>query len=265
MDEALLYEALGGRVLTIALSMTRVASVFVLMPLFTRDGIPALIRNAMFLALTIIVVVVQPPADFEGLGTAEWISLFVKEALIGVSIGVFFGIFLWAFEAAGTVVDMQIGSSFALFFDPIVGNEVTLIGQFLQRWSSYLFVAAGGLLLVTGTLVESFAVWPVTRPVESFRMASAALFEAELSRFMSLTVRIAGPIMAALLVVDISMGLINRFAQQFNVFFLSTSVKSMAGVLMLLLMLPYLATLLLDELAAQPGRAEAVIERVIGR
>ena len=263
MDEAGLFTLLGDRVLTIALSMTRVASVFVLMPLFTREGIPALVRNAMFLAMTMIVVTVQPAAELHHLEAGDWIALFAKEAFIGVAIGVFFGFFLWAFEAAGTVIDMQIGSSFALFFDPIVGNEVTLIGQFLERWATYLFVAAGGLLLLTGALMESFAIWPVSEPITSWRQASVALFEGELSRFMSLAIRIAAPIMVALLVVDAAMGLVNRYAQQFNVFFLSSSLKSILGVLLLLVMLPYLASLLLDELAAQPARVEAVLERVL--
>ncbi len=81
-------------------------------------------------------------------------------------IGVFFGLYLWAFEAAGVVIDMQIGASFALFFDPIIGNEVTLIGSFLGRWASYVFLAAGGLMLLVGAwrcLSTPFLEWWVNR------------------------------------------------------------------------------------------------------
>ena len=265
MEETLgLFELLGANVQTVGLSMTRVAASFVVMPLFTREGIPALVRNAMFLALTVIVVTVQPPLELGELGTADWIALFAKEAFIGAVIGIFFGFFLWAFEAAGTVIDMQVGSSFALFFDPIVGNEVTLIGSFLGRWSAYLFVAAGGLLLMIGTLLESFSIWPLGRPFEVFRLASVALFEGELARFLGLAMRIAAPVVVALLVIDAAMGLLNRYAQQFNVFFLSTSVKSMASVVLLVALLPYLGGVLVDQLAEQPRRVEAALERVIG-
>lgn len=265
MEETTLFAWLGANVMTIALSMTRVATVFVILPLFTREGIPALVRNAMFLALTLIVVTVQPPPELAALGVAEWLALFAKEAFIGVTIGVFFGLFLWAFEAAGTIVDMQIGSSFAMMFDPIVGNEVTLTGQFLARWSSYLFIAAGGLTLVAGALLESFAIWPLERPVEAWREATVALFEGEFTRFMSLAVRIAAPVMVPLLVIDAGMGLVNRYAQQFNVFFLSSSLKSIMGVLLLLVLLPYFGTLLIGELAAAPARASAVLDRLLAR
>ena len=218
----------------------------------------------LFRSLALIAVIVQPPVALEGLSSAAWISLFVKEAIIGVVIGLFFGLFLWAFEAAGVLVDMQIGASFALYFDPLVGNEVTPTGSLLGRWASYLFVASGGLLLLAGSLVESFAIWPVERPAGEFSLATVRLFETEFSRFLSLTVRIAGPFMLALFVVDVALGLVNRFAQQFNVFFLSMSVKAMASVLMLIVLLPYLATLLGEEIAAQPARVAAVLELLFG-
>ena len=182
-----------------------------------------------------------------------------------MAIGIFFGLFLWAFEAAGVVVDMQIGASFALFFDPIVGNEVTLIGAFLGRWANYVFIASGGLLLLTGALLESFAIWPLAEPIGSLREASVRLFEAELSRFMSLTIRVAGPIMAVIFAVDVVMGLINRYAQQFNVFFLSMSIKSMASVLMLIVMLPFLVDVLTAEVASGARDVDAYLGRVLGR
>ena len=265
MNEAELFAALGDRVLVIALSVTRVATVFVLLPLFTREGIPALVRNSMFLALTLVSIAVQPIVDVGELPGAGWIALFFKEAFLGAVIGIFFGLYLWAFEAAGVVIDMQIGASFALFFDPIVGNEVTLVGSFLARWANYLFVAAGGLLLLTGAMVESFAVWPVTLPVESLRMASVRLFEAELSRFMSLTLRVAGPVMLVLFLIDAAMGLLNRYAPQFNVFFLSMSIKSMAAVLLLILLLPYLVDVMLDEIAGRGTDAGSILRRIVER
>lgn len=264
MTAAELLAALDDHLVLIALSMTRIAVAFLLMPLFTNETMPALVRNAIFLALAILTVTVQPSLPAEPLGAALWVSLFVKEAFIGIVIGILFGVFLWAFEAAGVVIDTQIGTSFAMIFDPIVGNEVTLFGEFLGRWAIYLFVVAGGLQLFAGVVLESFAIWPLLRPAEGLRALSVTLFEAELSRFMTLTVMIAGPVMVVIFLIDISMGLINRFAQQFNVFFLSTSIKSMAAVILLATLLPFLVTRLLEEMAMQSPRLEAWLARMIG-
>ena len=251
MDTAELFTWLGDNVILLSLSAMRVSIAFLLLPLFSKEGVPAMVRNSMFLSLALLSVLVQPGADVDQFSTAQWLSLFAKEAFIGMVIGVFFGLFLWAFEAAGVVIDMQVGASFALFFDPVVGNEVTLIGTFLSRWASFVFLASGGLMLMTAVLLESFAIWPLVEPVGSLKLATVALFEAELSRFMSLAIRVAGPIMAVIFVIDLAMGLLNRFAQQFNVFFLSMSVKSMATLVLLIVMLPFLMNLLIDEVQTQ--------------
>ena len=265
MGEAELYELFGQRVLLVALSVTRIATAFVLLPLFAQEDVPPLVRGAVFVTLALVAATVQPSAPLEGLSSVQWVALFAKEVFIGAVIGVFFGLFLWAFEAAGVVIDMQIGASFALFFDPIIGNEVTLIGQLLARWAAWLFLASGGLLLFVGALLESFAAWPVTEPVGSLRAGAVRLFEAELSGFMSLVVRIAGPIMLVLFLIDVAMGLLNRYAPQFNVFFLSMSVKSMAAILLVMVMLPYLVDVLREEIAVQGGGVDAVLERVLER
>lgn len=265
MESAELFSLLADNLIVLSLSAMRVSIAFLLLPLFTKEGVPAMVRNSMFMALALLSILVQPSAEVEQFSTAMWISLFAKEALIGVVIGFYFGLFLWAFEAAGVIIDMQVGASFALFFDPVVGNEVTLVGAFLSRWASFIFLASGGLLLMTGVLLESFAIWPLVKPITGLKMASVALFEAELSRFMNLAVRIAGPIMAVIFIIDISMGLINRFAQQFNVFFLSMSIKSMATIVLLIILLPFLVDLLVNEMqtqtAAMPAYLRSILER----
>ena len=264
MDDADLLAALGDNVIFIALSVMRVSVVFLLLPLFNKDGIPALVRNSMYLSLAVLSIFVQPITAVDQFDTATWMNLFAKEAFIGVIIGIFFGLYLWAFEAAGVVIDMQIGASFALFFDPIVGNEVTLFGSFLGRWASYVFLAAGGLMLLVGTLIESFSIWPLAQPINSFNDASVALFESEISRFMHLTVRIAGPIMVVIFLIDIAMGLVNRYAQQFNVFFLSMSIKSMAAVLLLVILLPFLIDVLHGEVKVQTAHIDDYLRRILG-
>ncbi|MEE9320662.1 MAG: type III secretion system export apparatus subunit SctT [Granulosicoccus sp.] len=248
MQIAELYAFLGTQALIIAMSVLRISVAFMILPMFSSQVIPSMVRNALYLSLALVSILVQAPGSTELPETQVWIELFAKEAFIGLAIGVFFGLFLWAFEAAGVVIDMQVGASFALFQDPILGNENSPLGSFLGLWASYLFLAAGGLMLFVGVLMESFAVWPLVQPIDSFNTAAVALFESEFSLFMSLVVRIAGPIIAVLFLIDISMGLINRYAQNFNVFFLSMSIKAMASVVLLLVLMPFLVDLLLDEL-----------------
>ncbi len=248
VSDAAVLETFGNYAILISLSAIRIAVAFLLMPLFSRNAIPALVRNSMFFSLALISVVVQPQEAATNLEALVWVELFAKEVFIGIAVGVFFGLFLWAFEAAGVILDTQIGMSFALTFDPVIGNEATLLGTLLGRWAVYLFVATGGMTLMVGALLESFSVWPLLEPVGGLREASIRLFEAELSRFMHLTVRIAGPVMIVMFLIDIVLGLVNRSAQHFNVFFLSTSIKAMASLLVIIILLPFLADQLVGEI-----------------
>ena len=256
---------LSDHVTVLSLAMTRVSVAFILLPLFTREGLPPLVRNTMYFALALISLFVQPSLDLGQMTTSVLVGLSVKEAIVGIVIGVFFGLFLWAFEAAGVIIDMQIGASFALYFDPIVGNEVTLFGSFLSRWAGYLFLASGGMLLFIGALLESYAVVPLTEPLFSLRTASVRLFEAEYGRFLNLAVKIAGPIIVVIFIIDMTLGLVNRYAQQFNVFFLSMSLKSLAAVIMLWLLLPFLVGVLVDELTLASAGWERHLNAIIAR
>jgi len=263
MFDAELYASLSNQAILVALSSIRIAVAFLLLPIFSRDAVPPLVRNALFVSMAVVSIIVQPATPPE-LAIGDWVGLFAKEVFIGLAVGVFFGMYLWAFETAGVVIDTQIGMSFALFFDPIIGNEATLFGTLLGRWAAYLFLAAGGMMLMMGSLIESFAIWPLLEPIDGWQQASVRLFEAELSRFMSLAVRIAGPIMAVLFLIDVAMGIINRSAQQFNVFFLSMSIKSVSGIMVLIILLPFLADLLIDQLQTQAGQIDNYLNRFLG-
>jgi len=104
-----LFDNFSNGVLLLALSLTRLSVAFTVLPLFSNESVPALVRNSIFVTLAIIAIVVQPPVDVAVFSTGQWISLFAKEAFIGIAIGVFFGVFLWAFEAAGVLIDTQVG------------------------------------------------------------------------------------------------------------------------------------------------------------
>ena len=166
-----------------------------------------------------VAIVAQPSIEVAEFSTARWLNLFAKEAFIGITIGVFFGVYLWAFETAGVLIDTQIGSSMAMVFDPLSGHEVTLFGEFFSLWINFLFLAVGGLLLLVGAILQSYVAFPINMPLGDLTAASLALFESEFSRFVTLSLMIASPIIIVIFAIDLAMGLINRYAQQLNVLF----------------------------------------------
>lgn len=83
MESAELFRLLGDNLLVLSLSAMRVSVAFLLMPLFSKEGVPAMVRNSMFLSMALLSVLLQPSAQFDQFSTTMWIGLFAKEALIG--------------------------------------------------------------------------------------------------------------------------------------------------------------------------------------
>jgi len=251
MESLGLFGNLRDTVLLLGLSTTRVAVAFLLVPLFTADLIPPLVRNAMFASLALLSLAMQPSAAPLAISSWQWMAMFGKEALIGGAIGLLFSGVMWAFEAAGQVIDSKVGTTQAQVMDPLSGHQTSLNGAFFARLASWVFMASGGFMVMIGTLLESYALFPVRAPMPTLAAGGARIFESEFGRIMALTLLISAPALVLLYVIDGVLGLINRFAQQLNVFSLSMSLKAVAATWIVWIQLAGLVQLLQEDLLAR--------------
>jgi type III secretion protein T len=264
MDGFNILHYLSENALTISLAATRIAIIFFILPLFTSELVPALVRSAIFLSLALITIVIQPKISLHTVDTSTWIILFAKEAVVGISIGVLFGLFLWAFETAGQIIDNQIGASIAQVQDPLTGTQTTLIGSFLARLANYIFISAGGLMLLTGIIFESYTIWPIESRLPNLQNNGMAVLGSEFYYYFKLMMLVASPMIVVVLIIDSIMGLINRYAQQFNVFFLSMSLKMLAAIIMLFITITTMIQLLIKELYEHAEKIPIILKSLYG-
>ena len=187
---------------------------------------------------------------------------FFREAAAGTIIGFFFGTIFWALGAAGEIIDAKVGATIGQLVDPFSGQQTSLTAILLSRFAQVMFVAAGGLTLFIGTIMESYVIWPMGKGGLRFDPASVILFEGEFGRMFMLAFLFAAPIIIVLYVVDAGLGMLNRFAQQFNVFSLSMPIKSAAAIFILILCLPLLAQSIINDMASRNNIAAGVLGRV---
>ena len=115
--------------------------------------------------------------------------------------------------------------------DPLSGQQITLNGALFGRLASWVFMSGGGFMLMIGTLLESYALWPVRcAACRRWPPAAFACSKASSAASWPLTLLVAAPALVLLYVVEGVLGLINRFAQQLNVFSLSQSLKAVAAI-----------------------------------
>ena len=144
-----------------------------------------MVRNAMFLAIAMLSLLLQPSAGPIALTGWQWIPMFAKEAFIGGAIGLLFAGVMWAFEAAGQLIDTKVGTTQAQVNDPLSGHQTTLNGALFSRLASFVFMSGGGFMVLIGTLLESYAMWPVHSPLPTLAEGGMRLFEGEFGRIMA--------------------------------------------------------------------------------
>ena len=256
-------DSLRELALLVALSSTRIAVAFLLLPVFALDTVPALVRNAVFLALGLLVVALQPALPVGGLGNTQWFALFIKEALLGLALGFGLAAFLWAFQAAGQIVDTKVALANGQLMDPMSGQQVSVTAALLGRLAGFLFMFGGGFMLFIGALLESFRGWPIGALRLAPRVGAVLVFEQHLSDFMSLAFLIAAPALVVMFAVDLALGLVNRYAPQLNVIALSMSLKGLAATAIWLLVLGNLVQLFGDELARRIAALLPTLARIV--
>lgn len=242
----------ADQILLLGLATARTAAAFLLLPMFTSETIPAMVRNSIFVALGLVSMFLQPPLSVSMLGPEQWVAMFAKEIFVGLMIGFFFGSALWALESAGQIIDAKVGATMGQVIDPLSGNQTSLNGAFLGRLASVVFIFSGGLSLVVRIIMESYVLWPIAAPMPTLDPRGLTLFEGEFARLMVLAVLFAAPVLTVLFLIDMALGLLNRFAQQLNVFAMSLSIKAFAATMVLLLLLGSYVEALVRDLASRP-------------
>jgi type III secretion protein T len=243
----------ADQTLLLGVGTARTATAFLMLPIFSSETVPALVRNSIFISLGVVSLAIQPPLELTHLGATDWVPIFAKEAFVGLLIGFFFGSVLWALEAAGQIIDTKIGSSLAQVVDPLSGHQTSLNGAFLGRLANIVFIFSGGLSLLVHVIMESYALWPIASPAPALDPRGLTLFEGEFGRMMVLATLFAAPVLTVLFLIDLGLGLMNRFAQQLNVFTLSLSIKSIAATTIILLLLGSYIDAVMRDIVSRPG------------
>ncbi len=218
---------------SVVLTLPRLFAIFAVVPFLSGGMITGTVRNGLLLLLALFMSPVAGDMPQASIGT--WVLIASKEAFIGLLLGLGFGIFIWAVQSVGDLIDFQTGSSNASFFDPVAGHENGPTGEFLGWMVITLFVSAGGLLAMLGVIVDSYRLWPVASFFPNLGLVIEQFAIRQGDTLFLWIVKLASPVIFVLLLVELGMGLVSRVAPQLNVFVFSQPLKSLLAHLMMLL------------------------------
>ena len=214
----------------------RMLALFGTLPVLSMRNVPARLRVALALFITLCAQPSLPEIPVVALDSALALMLLLQQVLIGISLGFAARIVFTAVEFAGELAGLQMGMNFAMFFDPMTGGEATAVSRFFGVTVGWLFIVINGHLLFIAALIRSFQTFPVSaEPFGFLRATQPQVWGAEI---FVLGLWIALPLLAMLLFVNLMLGVISRVAQQMNIFAIGFPITLGAGLVGVLLTLP---------------------------
>lgn len=231
----------------------RVLALFATAPVLSMRSVPARVKVALALLITVAAQPSLPPMPTIALDSAQAFETVIQQVLVGLALGFAARIVMAGIEMAGELIGLQMGMNFAAFFDPISATQSTAVSRFFGTSAAWLFVVMNGHLLLTAALIDSFTAFPVgaASPASFLAVVQPQTWGAEVFR---LGLWIALPIVSMLLFTNLVLGIISRVASQMNIFAIGFPITLGVGLIGMTMTLPMMEapfTMALERLLSQ--------------
>ena len=214
----------------------RVGALVATAPIFSSRQTPVLYRVSLVLVLTWLMMPLLPAPPVVKAFSGESFLILLQQILIGVTMGFVLQMVFGALVFGGQVVAYSMGLGFASMMDPQNGVQVPVISQFYLILATLLFLVLDGHLLLIELLAQSFHTFPVA--MDGITRNGLLEIVGWGSRLFAGGLLMALPVMAALLLVNLGMGVITRAAPQLNIFAVGFPITMLMGFLLMWATLP---------------------------
>ena len=234
LDEAALLEWLGQFVW----SLFRIAAMFMVVPLFGARYIPVRVRLALSVAMALVLYPILPAPPAVEPFSPEGVALVFQQVLIGVAMGFIMQLVFDAIVIGIQTVSMSMGLGFAVFLDNQNGVQVPVLSQLHLLIALLLFLSFDGHLMLVQLLADSFRVLPIgvgTLSADAFWLVASWG-----SKLFIGAMKVALPAATAVLIVNLSIGVISRAAPTLNLFAIGQPLTMLVGFVVLYATLPTL-------------------------
>jgi flagellar biosynthetic protein FliR len=233
---------LNDWITTLLWPLVRILALITSAPLLGSSNIPTQVKLGLAMLLTILIIPVLPPTPQIDPGSGIGLIILLQQIVIGLAMGFSMRIIFSAVEMAGEIVGLQMGLGFATFFDPQQSSQVHLVGRFYGLFATLSFLAIDGHLQIIDLLTQSFTILPID--TRGMAVTSFTLIVNWGTEIFMLGMRLALPLLTALLMTNLALGILTRAAPQLNIFAVGFPLTLAIGLLMMSWVLPYFTPIL---------------------
>jgi len=227
-----------GMLMSFIWPLTRILGLIAIAPPFGNNTVPLQVKIIFGIVIALIVAPTIPDPPHADPISLSGIMIMAQQLVIGLGMGFIMRLVFAGIEMAGEISGMTMGLGFASFFDPQTEGQTSAISQFLVLVATLLFFTMNMHLALLSVLIDSFKTIPLSMSLkEGFDIHRLIIWGEQI--FIA-GMRLSLPIVAALLLTNVSMGILTRAAPQLNLFGIGFPITISVGFLMLGMALPYL-------------------------
>lgn len=221
------------KISVLLLIFVRVSAFFVSVPFFSYRTIPPQLKIALAFVLSWMMYYTFQIEAFPIDG--NYILLILKEAIIGLMLGVAAHIIISAVQIAGGFIDFEMGFALANIIDPQTGTQSPLMGQFFNFLIIFVLLSINGHHLILDGIFYSYKFMPMDQIFPKFGDANTVEFIIKLfSSVFAIAFQMSAPIIATLFLVTIALGITGKTVPQLNIFVVGFPIKIAIGFLVLI-------------------------------
>lgn len=230
-------------VVAFVLVLMRAAGIFLTAPVFSSRNIPVVVKASWILLVTFLVF---PVVDFKALTLpSSGIPLalaVVRELLIGFSIGLGATLIFTGIQLAGQIIDIQMGLGMVNIIDPMTNVQVSAMGQYYFMVATLVFLAVNGHHELLRGVVGSFDLLPLGQA--HFSTALGTEMMRLFSQVFFIAFRVGAPVIGALFITNMALGVVARTVPQMNVFIVGMPLNLAVGLLVTAVSMSFFAFIL---------------------
>ncbi len=216
----------------------RIGAFLIAAPVFGGRFVPLPIRIVAAIGLSLFVTQHYQMPEADTLAALSAIPIVLAEIALGVTAGLILTILFGAASLAGDRVANAAGLGFAMQVDPTATGQTPVLAQLFSLSLMMVFLGMDGHLHALRIMLESYAMFPPGASVDVVALAAAGI--AAGTAMFALGASLMLPVVAGLLVLNLSVGVLTRSAPQLNLFSVGFPITILMMFVLLWLSVPNL-------------------------
>ena len=227
------------KVLAFAVVLMRVSVFLMVVPVFNGNAVPVRIRSSIVLLISLFLSASMPTVvNLSGFSVFTTVLIMVNEAIYGFALGLIVVLIFSVVKIGARIIERQMGLAMAGTLDPLSGETAEPFSILIEMIFMLLFLAANGHHMLLLIIARSYEAFPAGQIPELPLLVEGVVKAGTTMLIASL--RLAGPMLAAFLLLLVVLGVFARIMPEMDILFISMPLRVGLGLLMAGMLFPFI-------------------------